>query len=308
MYILKFGKKFTLSKKVSPSNTTDKFTWVSSNPQIATVNSSGQVTALKPGRTVITYKASSGKSDTCRIYVAEEDVLSLNYKAGFAAYAYERTTRIIYGKSVLGNQLEAYEILGDGTNEKTIFLDFAVHGYEDEYAKDGKVLTELANNLVNYYTLNPDKLGDYKMLIVPCANPDGAISGKNNYRAEKDDAFGRCTYDGVDMNRDFMEGRFYAIESQALRDLMQQYPMNIHLDVHGWEDSVIGDRDLVNIMRDKVDLTTDKSGRYGEQYGYIISYVKNHFGAKTALVELKNSKSVNVAKFEEGLNMIMAIF
>ena len=45
------------------------------------------------------------------------------------------------------------------------------------------------------------------MVVVPCANPDGTISGKNNYRAEIKGAFGRCTYKGKDMNRDFKNSK-----------------------------------------------------------------------------------------------------
>lgn len=178
-------------------------------------------------------------------------------------------------------------------------------GYEDEYAKDGQVLVNLANTLVEYYTENTESLGEYQMIIVPSANPDGLIEGKNNYRATSYGAFGRCTAEGIDMNRDFKDGAFKAIESQKLKALMDEYQMNIHIDFHGWEDSVIGDSAIVKAFRSEVGLTTDKSNRYGSGQGYLIEYTKNTYGAHSAIVEFKNSKSVNSINVENALNKIM---
>jgi len=214
-------------------------------------------------------------------------------------------TKIIYGQSALGRDLEAFLINGIGNNSKTMFLDFEVHGFEDEYEKDGQVLVELANKLIDYYSANPAFLGDYKMIIVPSANPDGLIDGKNNYRASTKGAFGRCTAAGIDMNRDFKEDSFKAVESQYLRDLMNEYPMNIHIDFHGWEDSVIGNPTIVKAFRSEARLTTDKSNRYGSGQGYLIEYTKNTYGADSALVEFKNSSSVDATKVENALNLLM---
>ncbi len=143
------------------------------------------------------------------------------------------------------------------------------------------------------------------MIIVPSANPDGLIEGTNNYRETKLGAFGRCTAKGIDMNRDFKEGSFKAIESQKLKELMDTYNMNIHIDFHGWENSVIGNPTIVKIFRDEVGITVDKSNRYGNGQGYLIEYTKNVYGANSAIVEFKNSKSVNATKVENALNKIM---
>ena len=214
-------------------------------------------------------------------------------------------TKIVYGKSVKGRDLVAYLIKGNGNNSKTIFLDFEVHGYEDEYAKDGQVLVNLANSVKEYYTNNPSKLGNYQMIIVPSANPDGVIEGKNNYRSTQAGAFGRCTADGIDMNRDFKAGEFKAVESQKLRDLMNKYKMDIHIDFHGWENSVIGDPTIVKAFRSEVGISKDKSNRYGSGQGYLIEYTKNTYGAHSAIVEFKNSKSVNKTKVCNALNQVM---
>ncbi|MDE6124055.1 MAG: hypothetical protein K2G22_02355, partial [Eubacterium sp.] len=232
--------------------------------------------------------------------------IPLNTKAISCSNSHSNCTRYIYGTSSMGYALDAFIIDGNGKNNKVIFMDFAVHGFEDEYAKDGQVLVQLGNALVEYYSNHPELLKDYRMVIVPCANPDGTIHGKNNYRAETKGAFGRCTYTGVDMNRDFMAGRFKAVESRALRDLMNKYPMKIYLNFHGWLDGVYGNPELVKIFRSNAGLTEDHSNAYGATKGYIEGYVNNTFGAKSAMVELKNTKSVNNAKIIAAINSAIA--
>lgn len=232
-------------------------------------------------------------------------ITTLNTKANNVAATYSNTTRLEYGVSYQGRPLEAYLIKGNGSNLKTIFMEFEVHGFEDEYAKDGKILVDLGNNIVEYYATNPDTLGDYQMIVVPSANPDGVIEGVNNTRVGNGYCFGRCTAAGVDMNRDFRNGYFQAQESQALKSLMSQYPMNIHLDFHGWENSVIGDSTIVNTFLTECGLSYNKSGRWGSGQGYVIEYTKDTFGAHSAIVEFRNSNSVDLESLENSINKIM---
>lgn len=75
------GKTYTLKATVSPSNATDKsLKWTTSNSSVATVNSSGKVTAKKPGTATITCKAAdgSGKKATCKITVKAVEVSSVD--------------------------------------------------------------------------------------------------------------------------------------------------------------------------------------------------------------------------------------
>lgn len=67
--LLETGDSFKLSAKVTPSDATDKsLVWSSSNSAIATVNSSGNVTALSPGTAIITVTC-GGQKATCHISV-----------------------------------------------------------------------------------------------------------------------------------------------------------------------------------------------------------------------------------------------
>lgn len=67
---LKAGETLTLSASVSPSNATDQFlNWTTSDSSVATVSSSGQVTAVGEGSARITATASNGKSASATIRV-----------------------------------------------------------------------------------------------------------------------------------------------------------------------------------------------------------------------------------------------
>jgi uncharacterized protein YjdB len=68
---VKAGKKLTLKATVTPTKAYKKVTWKSSNTKVATVSSSGKVTAKKKGTVTITCTAAdgSGKKVTCKIKV-----------------------------------------------------------------------------------------------------------------------------------------------------------------------------------------------------------------------------------------------
>ncbi len=70
---LKVGESSSLTATVKPDNATDKtVTWSSSNKDVATVDSSGKVTAVGEGKATITATANdgSGKSAACTVNVA----------------------------------------------------------------------------------------------------------------------------------------------------------------------------------------------------------------------------------------------
>ena len=63
------GKTYTLKGNMSPSNTTDTLKWSSSDTKVAKVSSAGVVTAVAKGSAVITVKATSGKTASCKVTV-----------------------------------------------------------------------------------------------------------------------------------------------------------------------------------------------------------------------------------------------
>ena len=70
---MKVGETQTLTATVTPSNATDKsMKWSSSNTSVATVSSSGVVTAKKAGNATVTVKTNDGgKQATCSVTVKE---------------------------------------------------------------------------------------------------------------------------------------------------------------------------------------------------------------------------------------------
>lgn len=66
-YTLEVGKSKTLAATVSPESA--KVTWYSSNNKVATVSSTGKVTAKKAGTATITVKTSNGLKAKCKVTV-----------------------------------------------------------------------------------------------------------------------------------------------------------------------------------------------------------------------------------------------
>lgn len=68
---INYGYNSTITPTLTPSNAETTFTWSSSNTSIATVNSSGKVTAINPGTANITVKTANGLTSTCKVYIPE---------------------------------------------------------------------------------------------------------------------------------------------------------------------------------------------------------------------------------------------
>lgn len=78
---LKAGSSYTLTKTISPASAKDKkVTWKTSSSAIAKVSSAGKVTAVAPGKAVITATV-EGKSATCNVYIAPKATTSFTYTA-----------------------------------------------------------------------------------------------------------------------------------------------------------------------------------------------------------------------------------
>ncbi|MBQ9679942.1 MAG: bacterial Ig-like domain-containing protein [Ruminococcus sp.] len=219
-------------------------------------------------------------------------------------------TSFVYGSSELGRDLVCHAFTPKQYND-TVLLNFAIHGFEDEYDHDGQVLVDNANKLIEYYKANPDKLGSTRLLIIPSANPDGLIDGYDN------DAFGRCNANGIDLNRDFdanyisqstpryyTPSAFSASESRALRDLVLEYSPTVVLDIHGWLDETIGDYEIGQIFEEEMDLQHYVGFTNYNARGYFANWAHQQ-GALGLLVELKSSNNVQYEKLVTSINRIL---
>ncbi len=100
---LKDGKSYTLGALVYPRTAKQDVTWESSDEKIATVNQNGRVTAKKPGKAVITCRATdgSGVKARCKITVTAVKVKSFSVvKSGSTRNLKGKTVTLKKGKSM----------------------------------------------------------------------------------------------------------------------------------------------------------------------------------------------------------------
>lgn len=242
-------------------------------------------------------------ASTYKYYINDPNYLPLNTTATHISHEYANVKKEIFGKSVQGRNLEAFIITpSNGKFTKTFFMTFAIHGFEDSYSRDGQLLTAEGNKLVEYYAKNPKMLKNYRLVIIPCLNPDGTIAGINNQRACST-AFGRCTAKHVDMNRDFVS--FQAIESRYLKDFLNKYRPDVFTDFHGWLDETIGTGALCNIYNKHLGLSDKLVDRYATTSGYLHGYVYQTYGCPSVLLEYKSPKHVNHKQTYSAINEII---
>lgn len=198
-----------------------------------------------------------------------------------------------YGTSENGRNL-SYHSIAPEKYENTLLFVFAIHGYEDAYDKDAKVLVNTAKYLVDYYKTNDvSLLHNNRLLIVECANPDGLYDGKSN------NGYGRCNAKGIDLNRDFdvehkvftssrnyTTAPFSGKESKALADLIKKEKPTVVIDFHGWENCTIGDGNLAKMFKENMSLK-HKTEFNNNCNGYF-SYWAHTQGASALLVEFKD--------------------
>lgn len=160
-----------------------------------------------------------------------------------------------YGTSELGRPLECYAI-GQEDADKSMLLIFGVHGFEDDFDHDAEILKMIAEEVIRHYADAPESLMDFRLYIVPTANPDGLIEGTTK------DGFGRCNAKGLDINRDFpvswkkrTDSRnktgaapFSTAEARAIRDLVEQVKPTYAMDIHGWIEASYGTGKMADVF------------------------------------------------------------
>ena len=215
-----------------------------------------------------------------------------------------------YGKSELGKELVYYDYKPENYTN-TVLLNFAIHGYEDEYPADAQILVKAAENLIAHYNGTYPENCKTRLIIIPCANPDGLYDGTTN------NGFGRCNANGVDLNRDFdanyrsyssarnyTQYPFSAAESRALRDLYMDVKPLAVIDFHGWENCTIGNYELAQIFEDEMGLSHKVSFMTNNASGYFSNWAYQQ-GSYSLLVEFTNSRSVNENKLIKSVDRLI---
>ncbi len=215
-----------------------------------------------------------------------------------------------YGTSGSGRYpLTAYRL---GSGENVMVLTFAIHGWEDNWDRDGEELVYLADQtkawLEEHYELVEE--GGWTVYILRCLNPDGLYLGSSS------NGPGRCTTTyfnengelvsgrGIDMNRCFpyryqqmTDARNFngteplqCVEARALYEFVQGIKgegWNICVDTHGWYGQIIttaGKGTLYNAFQAQFPASTYTYLSRG--YGYFTGWTGFVMGFDSCLLEL----------------------
>ena len=119
---LETGGKKRLTYTFSPENAQGKVTWKSSKPSVASVNSKGQITAKRVGKTTITARVSSKVTARCTVTVAKKPSsiklkkTSLTLKRGSTAkLSYSFSPSNSYATVKWSSSSKAVTVKSDGT-------------------------------------------------------------------------------------------------------------------------------------------------------------------------------------------------
>ncbi len=218
-----------------------------------------------------------------------------------------------------GTQLQYLKF---GTGPNVFFATFCVHGYEDSWDRDGTVLVNIANNFYNTLIQNKDySLAEkWTVYVIPEVNPDGRRLGYTKNGPGRTTLYSKVGR-GIDINRSWQTGASYkrftdnrnyngtegfqAYEAEALRDFLLSHKakngQTILVDLHGWEDQLIGDPQVCQYYKQQyTSCSTRNYGGYGNQY--LVTWARMNLGARSSLVELplaRNEAEVNSMRLSD---------
>ena len=200
-----------------------------------------------------------------------------------------------YGTSGLGRPLyvTAMEV---PRPTKKVLVTFEIHGWEDDYARDGQVLVNTGDAAISYFTAHPNELKTTSLYVVSSSNPDGLIEGWTN------NGPGRTQISlGVDINRDFdynwirqTNARnktltpFSSPEARALQSLVLGVRPNDVIDIHGWLNTSYGSPELCRYFQQSLGISY--SGGLSGAPGYFTAWA-TMYAQRTALIELANPRT-----------------
>ena len=212
-----------------------------------------------------------------------------------------------------GTDLTYYK-WGNGNN--VMFATFCVHGFEDSWARDGAYLVEIADKFHQTLAQNADEelARKWTIYIFREVNPDGRRIGYSNAGPGRRTVYSKIGK-GIDINRAWQTENKYKIytdsrnyngtapdqayEAEYLKNFLINHKtskgQNILVDLHGWENQLIGNEQICNYYKEQFpSCSTRAYGRYGTQY--LIGWARQNLGARTALVELPKMRNSQEAE------------
>ncbi|MBR4941745.1 MAG: hypothetical protein IKZ19_07085 [Clostridia bacterium] len=233
------------------------------------------VTAVKNGYSSLRAK--------CRT----ESLPGIPEEIGAAPYGFET---FVFGESGSGRDMVAYRW---GEGENLLLMTFCIHGWEDAFDADGRAHVYTAFRFMN--GIAESDLENWRIIIVPCANPDGLLDGDSHNGAGRCTTFmldenGGTVSGSVDINRcfparwdNYTYPRNYngsaplaCREAVALAGLLENSMgegENIFVDVHGWTEQTVSEHswNRLTLAFDRRFWTNEWKNIYYAE-GYIATY------------------------------------
>jgi len=154
---LTVGNTLQLTAAVAPDNATDKnVTWTSSDPGTASVDESGNVTALAAGTAVITVTTEDGnKTATCTLTVYDDNSTELaetNINPSFNVFQEGNQLKLNYSFDSNACQLEIYNLMGQKVAQHALASGTVTFSLPERLAKSVYICT-VKNNKKTITTL-----------------------------------------------------------------------------------------------------------------------------------------------------------
>ena len=217
---------------------------------------------------------------------------------------------IEYGRSGSGRYPLTACRLGTGSN--VMVLTFALHGWEDNWDRDGQELVYLADQVRNWLEEHYDLLqkGNWTVYVLRCLNPDGlylgtTCNGPGRCTTTRLDANGTLHTDrGIDMNRCFPyrfqiftdsrnyngTGPLQCKEAKALAEFVKSVKgsgHNICVDTHGWLGQVITSSGQDSLSSAFMKQFPNSYYTYmAKGYGYFTAWTGFSLGYDSCLLEM----------------------
>ncbi|MCD8357203.1 MAG: fibronectin type III domain-containing protein [Clostridia bacterium] len=237
-----------------------------------------------------------------------------------------------FGTSAEGRALCAYTV---GTGSKHMVLNFAIHGWEDHWSRDGYELVRVACKVLEKLSANASTVTSrgWSVTVIPYANPDGIVSGYSHNGPGRCSTYrynnsGTLVKGGVDMNRCFPSGftvytnaRNYTgsqplmtKESRALKTLVDNKKgssTNVFIDIHGWTQQILTNTSGSGFVYSTLHSYFPSNSAGGLGGGYISRYAKS-VGYSACLFEFprsvtSHSTMVNAGYDTKFVNAVMSM-
>lgn len=243
-------------------------------------------------------------NSTNKVLAESSRIISIN-KATFEIGTYGSSGLKVAGNPK-GTDLKYYRY-GDGPN--VFFATFVLHGFEDNFGRDGTEVSVIAENFINELRSKEDHelTNKWTIYIFPEINPDGRNYGWTNNGPGRTTLYSAAPGNkGVDINRCWSTSfvpmytdrnytgstSFNSYEARYLRDFLLSKKsttgQTVLVDLHGWTTQVIGDNGICSYYKQKFP-STQYTPSYGK--GYLINWARSSLGAngrtaRSALIEL----------------------